>query len=103
MFFLCKGTANREGNFHDKARLLTEHALRAADTARKSAFYSLGISGNFIWSIAWPNFFFLCFFGRNGRRWWQQPKQASSRGSDQRSHHVKNSPVMKSLLDVTEG
>ncbi|OQV21327.1 Vinculin [Hypsibius exemplaris] len=32
-----EGTANREGNFHDKARLLTEHALRAADTARMVA------------------------------------------------------------------
>ncbi|GAU87367.1 hypothetical protein RvY_00232-2 [Ramazzottius varieornatus] len=32
-----EGTPNREGNFHDKARNLTEHALRAADTARMVA------------------------------------------------------------------
>jgi hypothetical protein len=42
IYFICfldgfVGTANREGNFHDKARNLTEHALRAADTARMVA------------------------------------------------------------------
>lgn len=32
-----EGTHNREGNFHDKSRNLTEHALRACDTARMVA------------------------------------------------------------------
>ena len=36
-YFCDLGTPNREGNFHDKARNLTEHALRAADTARMVA------------------------------------------------------------------